>query len=140
MKALSIISNEYSIPIIFPVHPRTLKRIDEFKIKTPGIKLVKPFGYLDFLILEANAKLILTDSGGIQEESCILKKPCVTLRENTERPETINVGSNILVGTEPARIVKGVKSMLKKTRDWENPFGDGKTGERIIEITYEKIK
>jgi len=134
LEAFSRISKDYSIPIIFPVHPRTLKNINEFKLKTPEIKLVEPFGYLDFLILQANAKLILTDSGGIQEESCILKIPCVTLRENTERPETINVGANMLVGTEPARILKGVIDMLKIKIDWENPFGDGKTGENIIDI------
>ena len=87
--------------------------------------------------LEANAKLVLTDSGGVQEETCILKVPCVTLRDNTERPETLDVGSNALVGVNQDKILEGVKIMLSKERDWKNPFGDGKAGERIIKIVEE---
>ncbi|MHA1786377.1 MAG: non-hydrolyzing UDP-N-acetylglucosamine 2-epimerase [Candidatus Helarchaeota archaeon] len=139
LNALEKISNEYSIPMIFSIHPRTSKRIETFKLKTSGVMLIKPVGYLDFLVLEANARLILTDSGGVQEESCILHVPCITLRDNTERPETIDVGANKLVGTEPEIILKGVNDMLKEKIDWKNPFGDGKTGERIIEIIKEKI-
>ena len=89
---------------------------------------------MDFLKLEAGARLILTDSGGIQEESCILRVPCVTLRDNTERPETLEVGSNVLVGTIPERILNGVKLMLERKNNWINPFGDGKAAKRIIKI------
>jgi len=78
--------------------------------------------------------LVLTDSGGVQEESCILGVPCVTLRDNTERPETLEVGSNVLAGTEPERIFEGVRLMLNKENNWLNPFGDGNAGERIVEI------
>ena len=85
-------------------------------------------------MLEKNAKLILTDSGGVQEEACILKVPCITLRDNTERPETINVGSNILVGADIEKIINGIELMLKKERNWKNPFGDGNSGETIVEI------
>ena len=91
-------------------------------------------GFFEFLQLEANARLVLTDSGGIQEETCILGVPCVTLRENTERPETLEVGSNILAGTDADCIIKAVQAMLQPHATWSNPFGDGKAGEKIIEI------
>jgi UDP-N-acetylglucosamine 2-epimerase (non-hydrolysing) len=123
--------------------------MEEFGIKTNGsIRLIDPVDFLDFLQLESNAKLVLTDSGGVQfdvpvqidriilgtskEETCILGVPCVTLRDNTERPETVEVGSNVLAGTEPESIMKCTRSMLGKSNRWRNPFGDGKAGERIV--------
>ncbi|WP_292521951.1 non-hydrolyzing UDP-N-acetylglucosamine 2-epimerase [Methanoculleus sp.] len=124
---------QYDIPIIFSAHPRTINRLAEFDITLPeGIRIIEPPGYLEFLQLEKNAKLVLTDSGGVQEETCILRVPCVTLRNNTERPETIEVGSNILVGTNPSKILNGVSMMLKQSRNWVNPFGDGKAAEKIV--------
>ena len=124
---------QYDIPIIFSAHPRTINRLAEFDITLPeGIRIIEPPGYLEFLQLEKNAKLVLTDSGGVQEEACILRVPCVTLRNNTERPETIEVGSNILVGTNPSKILNGVSMMLKQSRNWVNPFGDGKAAEKIV--------
>jgi UDP-N-acetylglucosamine 2-epimerase (non-hydrolysing) len=90
-------------------------------------------------MLERSARLVLTDSGGVQEETCILGVPCVTLRYNTERPETLEVGSNVLAGTDPEEIVRKVDFMLKRDCGWPNPFGDGKAGERIVEILREKI-
>ena len=89
---------------------------------------------MNFLQLEKNAGLILTDSGGVQEESCILGVPCVTLRDNTERPETVEVGANVLAGTEPGRIVECARNMIERERTWENPFGDGLAGEKIRRI------
>jgi UDP-N-acetylglucosamine 2-epimerase (non-hydrolysing) len=86
------------------------------------------------LQLEKNARLILTDSGGVQEESCILRTPCVTLRDNTERPETVDVGANVLAGASPEKIMECAKLMLTRKTDWANPFGDGKTAARIIDI------
>lgn len=136
---LKEISKKYSLPIIFPVHPRTRKKIAEFKIDVSDIEFIDPIGFLEFLQLEANAKLVLTDSGGVQEETCILKVPCVTLRENTERPETIEVGSNILVGTDKKRMINGVKEMLGRKIEWKNPFGDGTSAEKIIDILTRRI-
>jgi len=132
-EGLKLIYNKINLPIICSIHPRTKKKIKEFKLRIPeGIKFIEPVGYLDFLNLESNAKLILTDSGGIQEEACILKVPCVTLRDNTERPETLEVGSNILVGTDSEKIFIGVKKIIDKKRNWKNPFGSGKSAKIII--------
>jgi UDP-N-acetylglucosamine 2-epimerase (non-hydrolysing) len=124
--------------IIFPIHPRTLKNLREFSLANKaytidGLRIIDPLGYLDFLVLLANAQLVLTDSGGIQEESCILQIPCVTLRNNTERPETIEVGANIIAGTAPDSIIHSVEDALTWKRSWENPFGDGNAGKRIVE-------
>jgi len=132
---MKMISDRFSLPVIYPIHPRTEKMLENLNLEFPEVvRLVKPLGYLDFLKLEVNAKLILTDSGGVQEEACIMKIPCVTLRENTERPETISVGGNILAGTNPEKILKSVSEMVSKKRKWRNPLGSGKTAERIIEI------
>ena len=84
--------------------------------------------------LESRAQLIPTDSGEVQEEACILKVPCVTLRDNTGRPETIQVGANILAGTEPDQIVAKAKEMLDRSPNWKNPFGDGQAAKEIISI------
>jgi len=135
LEGIALIYKKFNLPIIYPIHPRTQKMIKKFNLKIPqGVKLIEPIGYLDFLQLEANAKLVLTDSGGVQEESCILKVPCVTLRDNTERPETLEVGSNILAGATPKKILRCTSKMLNKKRNWKNPFGNGKAGEKIINI------
>lgn len=133
IQGLEGLYRQYGLPIIFAAHPRTAKRLVEFNIAlSDGVRTIEPPGYLEFLQLEKNAKLVLTDSGGVQEETCILRVPCVTFRNNTERPETIDVGSNILVGTDPSKILNGVSMMLKQSRNWVNPFGDGKAAEKII--------
>ena len=138
LKALEILSNEHKI--IFPIHPRTRKNIQRFNLKIPEkVRVIEPVGYLDFLSLMNNSKLMLTDSGGVQEETCIIKKPCITLRNATERPETVEVGSNMIAGTNPNKIIECVNIMLNKERNWENPFGDGKTGKRIMDILQEKL-
>ena len=130
---LRSVSRKMSMPVLLHAHPRTQNRLKEFRIDTAGISVVDPIGYLDFLQLEANAALILTDSGGIQEEACILGVKCVTLRENTERPETIQVGSNVLAGTDPKRILAQSNKMISSKVKWNNPFGDGNAAKRIIE-------
>lgn len=139
INGLKRLSDQYKMPIIFPIHPRTMNRIKEFgfddKISDiDSLKIVEPIGYLDFLVLESEAKLILTDSGGVQEESCILMTPCVTLRDNTERPETVDAGANVIVGCEADRIVSGVEKMLKVKHDWKNPFGNGEAAVKMFKI------
>ncbi len=129
------LANQYNLPVIFPIHPRTQKQIDTHNITIPEeITTLSPTGYLDTLILIKNAKLVLTDSGGLQEESCILKTKCITLRENTERPETVTVGGNIIAGIQPEKIKASVTKLLDKEVSWSNPFGDGTTGKKCIEI------
>lgn len=134
LTSLTRIHEEFSIPVLFPVHPRTRKMIERFRIELNGINVIDPIGYLDFLQLEANAKLVLTDSGGVQEETCILGVPCITLRDNTERPETIEVGSNILVGAKSDIIIDRVRYMLGRGNGWKNPFGDGHAGRKIASL------
>ncbi len=132
INSLRLIRNQTSLPIIFPVHPRTKKRINEFGLDMNGMRLIDPVGYLEFLQLEYNANIILTDSGGIQEEACILMVPCVTLRDTTERPETLEIGSNILAGTQPYDIMQKAVFMLNKEGLWNNPFGNGDAAKKII--------
>lgn len=139
LNGLTLVSKEFSLPVLYPVHPRARKQLKVFDTKVNGVKIVEPLDYLSFLLLESKAKLVLTDSGGVQEETCILGVPCVTLRYNTERPETLEVGSNVLAGTDPNEIVKKVDFMMNKCSSWSNPFGDGKASERIIKILREKI-
>jgi UDP-N-acetylglucosamine 2-epimerase (non-hydrolysing) len=126
--------------IVFPVHPRTVKGLKEFGLfekveKAKNILMIEPVGYLDSLMLISRAKLILTDSGGVQKEAFLLRIPCVTLRDNTEWIETIEYGWNILVGADKNGIVAGVTSMLdKRSKNVKNPFGDGKASARIVDI------
>ena len=132
LEGFSQIYREFGLPIVFPIHPRTAKMIGEFRLKLPeGTRLIKPLGYLEFLQLESGARLILTDSGGVQEESCIFKVPCVTLRENTERPETVDVGSNLIAGNAE-RIIECARKMIESNSQWENPYGDGNAAELTL--------
>jgi UDP-N-acetylglucosamine 2-epimerase (non-hydrolysing) len=128
------------MPAVYPVHPRARKMMTEFRLRPRSNRLVliEPVDFLEFLLLESNARLILTDSGGVQEEACILRVPCVTLRDNTERPETIRVGANILAGTGPDKIVESAQTMLERDTRWANPFGDGKAAGRIIDVVEGK--
>jgi UDP-N-acetylglucosamine 2-epimerase (non-hydrolysing) len=134
IRGLEMVKSEFGLPVVFPVHPRTRKMVESFGFELDGIRAIEPLGFLEFLQLEANARLALTDSGGVQEEACILGVPCVTLRDNTERPETVDVGSNVLVGARSTQIVNGVRQMLEADAGLKNPFGDGNTGNRIIRI------
>lgn len=140
INSLNKISQKYNYPIYFPIHPRTQKQLELFNIKLDSsiFKILPPVGYLEMLALEKSAQLIFTDSGGIQEEACILKVPCITLRDNTERPETVEVGANVIVGLEKSKILFETEKILAINHNWPNPFGDGKTGEKIVNILNEK--
>ncbi len=138
----SLLSISERLPIVFPAHPRTRGKIDEFgfaeKVKRSNIKLIEPLGYLDFMRLYSGARLVLTDSGGLQEETTALGIPCLTLRENTERPITIEMGTNILVGTNPEKIKQTAFQVLADENSIAHakipPLWDGKTAERICDV------
>jgi UDP-N-acetylglucosamine 2-epimerase (non-hydrolysing) len=134
------------LPIIFPVHPRTRARIEEFDFAEriaglPNLRLVDPLGYLDFLRLYSGARLVLTDSGGIQEETTALSIPCLTLRENTERPVTVELGTNKIVGTDTATITRAAHAALDSPPETERravpPLWDGHTAPRILDALLE---
>ncbi|MDQ6786060.1 MAG: UDP-N-acetylglucosamine 2-epimerase (non-hydrolyzing) [Acidobacteriota bacterium] len=147
LEALISISKE--IPIIFPVHPRTKANIEYFgfpdAIDHSQIKTIAPLGYLDFMRLYSGARLVLTDSGGLQEETTALSIPCLTLRENTERPITISMGTNILVGTNPEKIKNAAfKVLSQKTSATDKkipPLWDGQAAERICDalVNYRAV-
>jgi UDP-N-acetylglucosamine 2-epimerase (non-hydrolysing) len=125
------------LPVIFPVHPRTRARIaEQGGEEAPGLNLIPPLGYLDFLRLMAEARLVLTDSGGIQEETTVLQVPCLTLRENTERPVTVEQGSNRLIGVDPAAIVDAAKQALAAPAGTARipEMWDGQAAGRILDV------
>jgi len=151
----ALLSLSRSIPIIFPVHPRTLKQIKKFQLEgvinyvknlssktrtrqNQKILAIPPLGYLDFLRLMSEASLVLTDSGGIQEETTILGIPCLTLRNNTERPITVREGTNIVVGSTPEKIlntsIRLLNERTRRKRKKEPKYWDGKTARRIVKI------
>lgn len=134
IEGLKKVSSRTGAEVIYPVHPRAKKRMEEHHIDAKGIRLMEPVGYLEFLQLESRALLVITDSGGVQEEACILGVPCVTMRDSTERPETISVGANLLGGTDPESILKASLKMLDRSGKWSNPFGDGKAAGKILDI------
>src|SRR5881396_3409058 len=130
------------MPVVFPVHPRTRARLTEFHLDTAldGMILTEPLGYIDFLSLTSHARLILTDSGGLQEESTALGIPCLTLRENTERPVTVTQGTNRVVGTKTADIVAGYREALDGGRQKRVPeLWDGHTAGRIRDVLTQAL-
>ncbi len=150
LKALmeQIITNVHGLPIIFPIHPRTAKLFynlwgDEVKLKEifPNLHIVDPMGYLEFNYLVERAKAVVTDSGGITEETTVMGVPCITLRDNTERPETCTVGTNMLIGTKPEAIKPALDKLF--AGEWKQgaipALWDGQTSERIVEILLELL-
>lgn len=132
--ALAELSRE--IPLLFPVHPRTRQRIEQIAIDLGSVKLIEPLGYIQFLGLMANARLVLTDSGGIQEETTALRVPCVTVRQNTERPITVELGTNSLAGLTTSGILAAARGALSKSASEHQlpPLWDGNTGARIVDV------
>ncbi|MEU6554450.1 UDP-N-acetylglucosamine 2-epimerase (non-hydrolyzing) [Streptomyces sp. NPDC046915] len=132
LKALGEIAGR--CPLVLPVHPRAAGRLAEIGVPG-GIRLVPPAGYLDFIALEDSARVVLTDSGGVQEETTALGVPCVTLRDNTERPVTVEQGTNVLAGRDPARIVATVNRVLEAPPAARRPdLWDGRASDRIAEV------
>ena len=148
LAGLGAAGSALGLPVLAALHPRTSARMAALGLAAgpgpalgagapgagaPRLRVLPPLGYLDFLGLHAGAALMLTDSGGLQEEACCLRVPCVTLRDNTERPESVAVGANVLAGADPDAIVAAARAMSVKPRTWENPFGDGRSGQRIVD-------
>ena len=138
--AIINLAENFSLPIIFPIHPRTANRLKDFNLSFDNkkIKIIKPVGYFDFLHLLSNCKVVLTDSGGIQEEACILGIPCLTIRENTERPETVLVGANKIVGYDSQKILKETKTSIENTKRWDNPYGDD-VAKKIVKVIQDEF-
>ena len=136
----SELSKKNGLRIIFPIHPRTQQKILLFKIRNLNkLQIIDPCGYFDFLALQKYAKVIFTDSGGIQEEACILKTPCLTIRKNTERPETVKIKSNILTGYSLSKINYSLNKIANSKIKWKNPYGSN-VSNKILKILIEKYK
>lgn len=132
----AIVNNVHSLPVVFPIHPRTAKIFDELGIKASNLHIVEPLGYLEFNYLVKHSKAVITDSGGITEETTVMGIPCITLRDNTERPETCTIGTNELIGTNPEAIAPTLDKLF--AGNWKKgsipELWDGSTAERIIDI------
>lgn len=137
---LEITNNVQNEPVIFPIHPRTAKIFAELGINAPNLHIVEPMGYLEFNYLVEHARAVVTDSGGITEETTVMGIPCITLRDNTERPETCTMGTNELIGTNPAHIRPALETLYAGA--WKKgivpPLWDGHAAERIVSILVEK--
>ncbi|MCS6803962.1 MAG: UDP-N-acetylglucosamine 2-epimerase (non-hydrolyzing) [Acidobacteriota bacterium] len=120
-KLLAYVRQQYHLPVVWPIHPRTAHQLEQFRIKPPAL-LIEPQGYLEFLALQANARLIITDSGGVQEEACVLGVPCVTIRKTTDRPETVAVGASRIGGTELPDMKRAVDLMMCSNGRWPIPY------------------
>jgi len=131
-----IVNHSHDLPLVFPVHPRTEKILEGLGVSHPRLHMIEPLSYLEFNYLVEKAKAVVTDSGGITEESSMMNVPCMTLRDNTERPETITLGTNELLGTDPKAIQPAMEKLF--AGDWKQgqkiPMWDGKCAERIMKV------
>ena len=133
--------NALDLAVVFPVHPRTGKVMEKLGLDLPNLRMIEPVSYLDMLVLEENAKIIFTDSGGIQKEAYFLQVPCVTLRDETEWVETVKSGKNILTGADGSRIKKAAEqSMDERARVYPGFYGDGKASEKVLNVLIDHVK
>ena len=130
-----IVTNVKDLPVIFPIHPRTATVFSEFGINAKNLHIVDPMGYMEFNYLVEHAKAVITDSGGITEETTVMGVPCITLRDNTERPETVSLGTNELIGTNPVSIKPALENLF--SGNWKKgeipELWDGNASVRIVE-------
>ena len=145
LEGVSAAAEVLQMPVVFLAHPRTQKRLGEYGLTKwaaalPRLQVEDAIGYLDFLGLLANAALIFTDLGGVQQEACIHHVPCVTLRDNTEWTETVEIGANRLAGCEPMRILAGARQAIMSEPNWPVPFGDGASARRIVDVAARVIE
>ncbi len=138
LDAVETLIQRHNLDVVFPAHPRTKRRLEEFGLaeraaNIKGLHVLEAVGYLDFLAVLSSARVLMTDSGGAQQEACILSVPCVTVRENTEWVETVEIGANTVAGTSTEAIVAAVDRALFQPTDWSNPFGDGRAAARVID-------
>lgn len=140
IKSIYKISKKFKLEVYFPAHPKTRKLLNLIKYDNNVLKVIKPLNYFDFLNLLKNSMLIISDSGGVQEEACILKTPLITVRNSTERPETIEIGCNILSKIDDDRIFKDAQILLSRKIKWRNPYGDGKSSLKILKILKNNSK
>lgn len=141
LASLEKIHTKFKQRVIYPMHPRTASKLKKSSIPK-GIEITKPLGFFDFTKLEKNASCLITDSGTVPEETLYFKKPCVTIRESTERPETIEAGSNILSGLDSEKIFQCVKQMTSSTPNWswDYSLGDGQTASKVVNIIRGKLE
>jgi UDP-N-acetylglucosamine 2-epimerase (non-hydrolysing) len=132
----SLLEVSQDLSVIFPAHPRTRKRIDDFGLHSDQLQILDPLSYLEFLGMQSRATVVITDSGGIQEETTYLGVPCLTLRENTERPVTVSLGTNVLVGRDPGKLRSELSRVLagNAKKGTIPPLWDGHAGERIAAL------
>lgn len=140
LEGVALAARALDLPVLFAAHPRTDKRLREFGLSgwarcLPFVINTDAVGYLDFLALLVNARLVFTDSGGVQQEACIHKVPCITLRDNTEWMQTVRIGANRLAGCDPQRILAAAHQAIASPRSWDTPFGDGTAARQIADIS-----
>jgi UDP-N-acetylglucosamine 2-epimerase (non-hydrolysing) len=128
------------LPVVFPVHPRTRKAFGPMQLEFKNIVACEPLSYLEFIFLLKSAKAVITDSGGVQEETTVLGVPCITLRTTTERPETVTMGTNVLMGSDPERLKKSIPSSLALKQSVVPPLWDGRAAERIVDVLVQISK
>jgi UDP-N-acetylglucosamine 2-epimerase (non-hydrolysing) len=142
LNSVGVAGSQLGLEVVYPIHPRAADRLAAFDLDVPDcVRPIDPLGFFDFLRLEDAAALAFTDSGGVQEETCILGTPCVTLRYGTERPETVHVGSNCIAGHDGIDVLAAAIKMYGKDPDWAVPYGDGRAAVHILDaVPFSRVE